>query len=233
MKRRSSIIHAIVIDCLLIGAILSVIYIKYTNQFANAKIVGDWKRIPLWYPHEIVDFGDGVGVRLNNWSSWKYPIDNTITVYSDASSDAEERAALKRLNDILELSVGDNVVCGVRTVRGLRYGSYFGRRYFVFATNQLEIAYFKTKDEFIKGCSLYGVDGEKMMPFKDCWNTYWDAHETYNLITVLISDIRVGFDWREWLALTIFGYMLWRQLRRQVRQHIFRSLIACSRLDTR
>ena len=120
MKRRSSIIHAIVIDCLLIGAILSVIYIKYTNQFANAKIVGDWKRIPLWYPHEIVDFGDGVGVRLNNWSSWKYPIDNTITVFSDASSDAEERAALKRLNDILELSVGDNVVCGVRiTIRQL------------------------------------------------------------------------------------------------------------------
>ncbi len=233
MKRRSSIIHAIVIDCLLIGAILSVIYIKYANQFANAKIVGDWKRIPLWYPHEIVDFGDVVGVRLNNWSSWKYPIDNTITVYSDASADAEERAALKQLNDILELSVGDNVVCGVRTVRGSRYGSYFGRRYFVFATNQLEIAYFKTKDEFIKGCSLYGVDGEKMKPFKDCWNTYWDAHETYNLITVLISDIRVGFDWREWLALTIFGYILWRQLRRQVRQHIFLSLIACARIDTR
>lgn len=233
MKRRSSIIHAIVIDCLLVGAILSVIYIKYTNQFANAKIVGDWKRIPLWYPHEIVDFGDGVGVRLNNWSSWKYPIDNTITVYAEASADAEERAALRRLNDILELSVGDNVVCGVRTVRGLRSGSYFGRRYFVFATNQLEIAYFKSKDEFIKECSLYGVDGEKLMPFKDCWNTYWDAHETYNLITVLISDIRVGFDWREWLALIIFGYMLWRQLRRQVRQHIFRSPIACSWIDTR
>ena len=221
MKRRSSIIHAIVIDCLLVGAILSVLYIKYVNQYANAKIVGDWNRIPLWYPHEIVDFGDLVGVRLNNWSSWKYPIDNSITVYADASADAEERAALKQLNDILELSVGDNVVCGVRTVRGSRHGSYFGRRYFVFATNQLEIAYFKSKDEFIKECILYGVDGEKLMPFKECWETYWDTHETYNPITVLISDIRVGLDWREWLALIILGYMLWRQLRRQIRQHIF------------
>ena len=220
MNKIRSKIHAIIIDCLLVGAIFAGMYIKYFNQFENAKIVGDWKRIPLWYPHEIVDFGDMMGVRLSNWSSWEHPNDDAITRYSDDAVD-EERAALQQLNDILEFSVGDNVVCGVRTVRASRYGRYFGKRYFVFATNQVEIAYFREKDEFLRECGLYGVDGEKLMPFDGCWKKYWKSHETCNPIKILIADIKTGFVWYELLVLVVFCYVLIRQLRRQFRQHIF------------
>ena len=220
MKRRASFIHAIVIDCLLVWALLAVLYIKYTNQYENATIIGDWKRIPLWYPHEIVNFGDMMGVRLNNWLSWKHPIDNTVTISSDAAEDVE-RTALQRLEDILEFSIGENVVCGIRTVRTSRHGRYFGRRYFVFATNQLEVAYFKEKDEFLRECDLYGIDGGTMMSFENCWNTYWDTHETYHPIKILTRDIKAGFKWYELLALVLLVFLLLRQLRRQFRQGIF------------
>ena len=220
MNKIRSKIHAIITDCLLVGAIFAVIYIKHSNQFENAKIVGDWKRIPLWYPHEIVDFGDMMGVRLSDWSSWKHQNDDAVTRYSDDAAD-EERAALQHLNDILELSVGDNAVCGVRTVRASRHGKYFGRRYFVFATNQLNVAYFREKDEFLRECGQHGVDGEKLTSFEDCWGKHWKTHGTYNPIKILIEDIKTGFEWYEATALVAFGYFLMRQLRRQFRQHIF------------
>ena len=223
MKRARSIIHALVIDCLLCGLIVFVLYAKHSSLFEHARYIGDWKRIPLWFPYEIVDFGDMMGVRMNDWRTWSHPIDDSITIYS-TDKEAEERAAMQKLNHIQKFAVGNNVVCGLRSLRLSTYGGYLGTCYFLFATNRLEVAHFKIKGDFIEACRRYGIDGDALMSFDDQWARFCKDDVSDNPINILISDIKSGFAWHEWLIIAVLMYILVRQLRRQCRQYMKRTV---------
>ena len=204
MKRRKKIYFNLIVDLFLVGCIYYFLLVKQGESFEHAAMVGDWNRIPLWKLHEIIDFGS-MNVRLHNWYAWGTPIDDHIVVYKKDRPDLET-IALQRLKDILTLSVGDGVVCGTRYALAQPFGGNLGIRYFVFATNQIEVAYFKEteRNEFLKECEKYGVDGANLKDFQDCWEEFWSKRTSLNPLELIRDGFTDGFTMGE----SVVGLML-------------------------
>ncbi len=211
VNKKGLTLQSIVIDLIILCGLWCLLLLKQSTQYANARIIGDWERIPLWYPWEVVDFGSGMGVDVRNWNSWKHKEDMPIVL--EGTSTNGESAALSRLTDIKSLSIGDHVVCGIRSV-SLPTVGYWGDRYFVFATNQMEVTYFKSRDDFMRECARYGGDGINLLDFHTCWGDYWESHGTINPFKMLMNCLRQGFSFPELIVVAILLYILYIRIRR-------------------
>ncbi len=201
--------RSILVDLMILCGIWFLLLLKQSTQYENTCVIGDWERIPLWYPWEVVDLGSGIGVDVRSWNSWKRKEDMPLVF--DGNTDGES-VALSRLTEIKSLSVGDHVVCGIRSVSLPTIG-YWGKRYFVFATNQVEVAYFKSRDDFIRECARYDADGGNLLDFHSCWEAYWKLHGTVNPFKILMNCCRQGFSLPELFIVVILLYIVYIRIR--------------------
>ena len=75
----------------------------FYRSFEHALVVGDWNRIPLWFPYEVVDFEYGYG-RVHDWTCWDKGED-AVTLDPDSDS---ESVSLAFFDAITEFSIQGN-----------------------------------------------------------------------------------------------------------------------------
>lgn len=211
MKRLFHFLIYIIPDFIFAFLLLMLFHVKYVSSFEHCREVGQRLRIPLWKPYEIVDFRDSWsscspprGVELHDWNMWWISGTYNERVYEEDTDPEQE--ALKYLTEIKNFALGDGVVCGLRRVLPSRDGRNYHDRYFLFASNHTEVAYFMDLDVFLRECRKYGIDGTVLQDFSGNWRSFWekDGSDAW-LIKEIIEDFREGFTGRELTCLVFLS----------------------------
>lgn len=149
----------------------------FYGAFENLRYRGDAKRIPLWYPFELVNDGNGVGgVQLLDCRT---PCSSSV-VTGDVSA---ERLALSCLCDIVEFGHAERVLWGRRELWNFR--EYLGERYFVLTADDASPAYFTERDAYAAACRAHRVDPGDVDVFEERWKGFWSRRGTPTVADVV------------------------------------------------
>lgn len=161
---------------------------RFHRSFPYATWTGDWRRIPLKFPYELIDFDSPFGVALSNWQSDR--IFATRRVFPLGTSDEEK--ALSSLDGIFHIGFTDHLLLGERDLRFMR--AYLGTRYFVFDLSAGKVCHYKTEEEFLGACREYGITSPELRTFDEWYECHENKVSKVPVWRQVVSGIWGGFE---------------------------------------
>ena len=144
--------------------------VYYCNSYKGARVVGDWKRIPLWYPYELIDFGGAQGITV-----WDCTKSEQGGVY-DESMDRRTFVKQTWFDNIIEFDIANDCIFGRRRiVRPLPFEDY-GYAFFLFEKGKKPV-YFDDEESFHSMCRKRELKWDSMRDdFDEYYDFYWSKH---------------------------------------------------------
>lgn len=145
---------------------------NYVSSYEHEVVSGDTgRRIPLWYPYEVVeDYGRVF-----------------VSMWDGGGSGDGGLCAIKNVKGFLRTS---NLFCGEQILDGWENSAE--KRYFIFSADKIQGCYYSTEIEFLTACSQYGVKGRELRSFEENFQRFVEGGPFPSPWAALVHQFRHG-----------------------------------------
>ena len=160
--------------------------VYYSNSYKGAEISGEWKRIPLWYPYELVDFGGAQGITVKDCTK------SEQGGVFDNSMDMRTFVMQTWFDNIIAFDIANDCIFGQRRIVKPYPFEEYGYAFFVFEKGKKPI-YFQDEESFHSICKKKDLKWDSLHDdFDKYYEAYWKKHRLGAILLSFLTGRNMG-----------------------------------------